>query len=87
MIVGFRHKGLKRLFEKDDRAGIRPDLVEKVRTILMQLDEARILRTCAWLAFISTIYRATGKASGLSLSELTGESFSVLATARPTTLN
>lgn len=40
VIVGFRHKGLKRLFEKDDAAGIRPDLVAKVRTILVQLDEA-----------------------------------------------
>jgi toxin HigB-1 len=40
VIVGFRHKGLKRLFEKDDAAGIRPDLIDKVRTILVQLDEA-----------------------------------------------
>ena len=40
MIVGFRHKGLKRLFEKDDGSGIRPDLVDKVRTILAQLNEA-----------------------------------------------
>ena len=40
MIVGFRHKGLKRLFEKDDASGIRPDLLHKVRTILAQLDEA-----------------------------------------------
>ena len=41
MIVGFRHKGLKRLFEKDDAKGIRPDLVDKVRTILAQLSEAQ----------------------------------------------
>ena len=40
MIIGFRHKGLKRLFEKDDAGGIRPDLLDKVRTILAQLDEA-----------------------------------------------
>jgi proteic killer suppression protein len=31
---------LKRLFEKDDASGIRPDLVDKTRTILAQLDEA-----------------------------------------------
>lgn len=43
MIVGFRHKGLKRLFERDDASGIRPDLLEKVRTILVQLDEARTI--------------------------------------------
>jgi toxin HigB-1 len=40
VIVSFRHKGLKRLFEKDDAAGIRPDMLDKVRTILIQLDEA-----------------------------------------------
>jgi len=43
MIVGFRHKGLKRLFEKDDAGGIRPDLRDKVRTILVQLDEASVI--------------------------------------------
>jgi toxin HigB-1 len=41
MIVGFRHKGLKRLFERDDAKGIRPDLVDKVRGILAQLSEAQ----------------------------------------------
>lgn len=43
MIVGFRHKGLKRLFERDDARGIRPDLVDKVRTILAQLSEAQAI--------------------------------------------
>ncbi len=43
MIVGFRHKGLKRLFEKNDASGIRPDLLDKVRTILAQLDEAQTI--------------------------------------------
>jgi proteic killer suppression protein len=43
MIVGFRHRGLKRLFEKDDAREIRPDLRDKVRTILSQLDEAKTI--------------------------------------------
>jgi proteic killer suppression protein len=43
MIVGFRHKGLKRLFEKDDASGVRPDLRDKIRTILAQLNEARTI--------------------------------------------
>jgi toxin HigB-1 len=43
MIVGFRHKGLKRLFEQDDASGIRPDLRDKVRAILAQLDEAQTI--------------------------------------------
>jgi proteic killer suppression protein len=43
MIVGFRHKGLKRLFEQGDASGIRPDLRDKVRAILAQLDEAQTI--------------------------------------------
>ena len=43
MIVGFRHKGLKRLFEKDDASGIRPDLRDKVGSILAQLNEAQTI--------------------------------------------
>jgi proteic killer suppression protein len=40
MISSFKHKGLKRLFEDGDRAGIRPDLIEKVQLILAALDAA-----------------------------------------------
>jgi len=40
MIESFRHKGLKRLFEGDDRRQLRPDLVERIRIILAALDAA-----------------------------------------------
>jgi toxin HigB-1 len=40
MIRSFKRRGLKRLFERDDRSGIRPDLVETVERILMVLDNA-----------------------------------------------
>lgn len=40
MIESIRHKGLKRLYEKNDRGGIRPDLVDKVRKILSALEAA-----------------------------------------------
>lgn len=40
MILGFRHKKLKRLFEKDKRQGIPPALVNKIIRILARLDEA-----------------------------------------------
>jgi toxin HigB-1 len=40
MIRSFKHRGLKRLFERDDRSGIRPDLVETVERILTVLDNA-----------------------------------------------
>ena len=43
MIRSFAHRGLKRLYERGDASGIRPDLLDKVRTILAQLDDAMII--------------------------------------------
>ncbi|HEX3871170.1 MAG TPA: type II toxin-antitoxin system mRNA interferase toxin, RelE/StbE family [Pirellulales bacterium] len=40
MIRSFKHRGLKRLYERDDRRGIRPDLVDTVERILTVLDNA-----------------------------------------------
>jgi toxin HigB-1 len=40
MIRSFQHRGLKRLYERDDASGIRPDLVETVQRILTALDAA-----------------------------------------------
>lgn len=42
MIETIKHKGLRRLYEKDDRSGIRPDLVEKVQKILSALEAANV---------------------------------------------
>ena len=39
-IRGFRHQGLKRLFEQGDRRHVRADQVAKVRRILGRLDAA-----------------------------------------------
>lgn len=36
----FRHKGLKRLFEKDSARGIRADQVARIRNVLANLDLA-----------------------------------------------
>jgi toxin HigB-1 len=44
VIKSFKHRGLKRLYERDDRSGIRPDLVETVEDILARLDEAIMLQ-------------------------------------------
>ena len=41
MIRSFKHRGLKRFFERDDRSGIRPDLLDDVEDILGRLDQAR----------------------------------------------
>lgn len=40
MIKNFRHRGLRRLYERGDRSGIRPDLRDTVEDILARLDEA-----------------------------------------------
>jgi proteic killer suppression protein len=37
MIRSFRHRGLKRLYESDDRSGIRPDLVDTIQEITTPL--------------------------------------------------
>ena len=40
MIRSFKHRGLKRLYERGDRSGIRPDLVDTVERILTVLNTA-----------------------------------------------
>jgi proteic killer suppression protein len=40
MIRSFRHRGLKRLYERADRSGIRGDLLDAVEDILARLEEA-----------------------------------------------
>jgi toxin HigB-1 len=40
LIRSFKHRGLKRLYERDDRSGIRPDLRDGVEDILARLDKA-----------------------------------------------
>ena len=40
MIRSFKHRGLKRLYERGDRSGIRPDLLDTVQEILTVLDAA-----------------------------------------------
>jgi proteic killer suppression protein len=41
MIVSFRHKGLKQLFERGNRRGVNPQHVEKIENILGVLDIAQ----------------------------------------------
>ena len=40
MIRSFRHRGLKRLYERDDKSRIRADMLEKIENILALLDRA-----------------------------------------------
>lgn len=41
MIQGFRHNGLKRLFERGDASGINAEFVEKLENILAVLNRSR----------------------------------------------
>lgn len=41
VIRSFKHRGLKRLYERGDRSGIRPDLLQTVERILTVLDAAK----------------------------------------------
>lgn len=40
MIESFRHKGLKRFYQEDDRSKLPPDMVERIAIILAALDQA-----------------------------------------------
>lgn len=40
MIENFRHRGLKHLFDRDEKAQFRADMVEKIENILAMLDRA-----------------------------------------------
>jgi len=40
MIRSFKHRGLKRFYERDDRSGVRSDLADGIQEIMTILDEA-----------------------------------------------
>jgi len=42
MIRNFKHRGLKRLYERGDHSGIRTDLLTLVEEILARLDKAAV---------------------------------------------
>ena len=43
MIESFRHKGLRRFYQNDDRKLLPPELVERIRDILTALEAAETL--------------------------------------------
>lgn len=38
MIQSFRHLGLRRFYERGERGAVRPDLADRIETILLRLD-------------------------------------------------
>ena len=51
MIVSFRHRGLRALFENDDRRWLNASQVDKIKRILARLDEATAIKHMALPAF------------------------------------
>ena len=51
MIVNFRHRGLKRFYERADKSPIRPDLLPRVTVILAQLDRMEQIEDMALHSF------------------------------------
>jgi len=43
MIKNFKHRGLKRLYEKGDRSKISPNQLDKIELILADLDAAEVI--------------------------------------------
>ncbi|MFZ5693934.1 MAG: type II toxin-antitoxin system RelE/ParE family toxin [Pseudomonadota bacterium] len=62
MIESFAHKGLRRLFEKDDPRGLNPDHVEKITLILTTLDAAETVEALNIPSF--RLHRLTGDLKG-----------------------
>ena len=52
MIKTFRHKGLRRFFEDDDRSKLPADMAERIRTILAYLDAASVVEDMDQPAFL-----------------------------------
>ncbi len=44
MIRSFRHRGLKRLYERGERSRIKPDLAKRIETRLARLDVSQRIR-------------------------------------------
>ena len=51
MIVSFKHRGLRMLFENDDRRRLSAALVDKTKRVLARLDEATDIKHMALPGF------------------------------------
>lgn len=62
MIENFKHKGLKKLYEKGDRSGLRSDIADKAEIYLSILDTAQSVEKLDCKGF--TLHRLTGNMKG-----------------------
>lgn len=63
MIETFNHKALRRFFEHDDKRGLNPEHVEKIRLILLALHSAADIDAMNLPSF--RLHQLTGNLKGL----------------------
>ena len=63
MIVSFRHKGLKRLFETGDRSKLQQDMVERIERVLTVLHSATSVEEIAAVQNLR-LHQLQGKLKG-----------------------
>ena len=51
MIKNFKHRGLKRLYQRGDRSGLRPDIADKATLYLSVLDAAEDIESLDIVGF------------------------------------
>ncbi len=62
MIKNFKHRGLKKLYERDDRTGLRTDIAEKAELYLSILDTVETVQELDIIGF--GFHRLTGNLKG-----------------------
>ena len=62
MIENFKHKGLRKLYEKEDRSGLRTDIAHKAELYLSVLDTASSVEELDVTGF--SLHRLTGNMRG-----------------------
>jgi len=70
VIASFKHRGLKRLYEHDDKRGVSAAHVDKIRRILARLDEAAEVRNMALPGF--GLHPLKGKLKGFWAVSVSG---------------
>jgi proteic killer suppression protein len=70
MIKSFRHKGLKALYENDDKSGIKQDQVKRLRSLLARLDASRVVSDMALPGL--RLHPLQGELSGFHAVDVSG---------------
>ena len=70
VIASFKHRGLKRLYEHDDKRGVSAAHVDKIKRILARLDEAAEVRNMELPGF--GLHSLKGKLKGFWAVSVSG---------------